>query len=207
MISRKFRQHAAIREKLLKQRSPEKVVQAEKFNRKESSKKHQIKERVRAQSPVREEPTEMFEFPQADIDALNKIKCKRGYSPIIHRVKFNPRDHNKTHGSPTKRLAEIEKLLQETNNQIVVTYKEPLPRFRSAKNTPIKDYEHNLLYQQAKINLQKAKEMKQRVRQEVERSLEMAEIAQKEEEVTKIDTVMKEDSESEDEVREVPESR
>lgn len=88
----------------------------------------------------------MFEFPQSDIDALNKIKSKRGYSPIIHRVKFNPRDHNKTHGSPTKRLAEIEKLLQETNKQIVVTYREPLPRFRSAKNTPIKDYEHNLLY-------------------------------------------------------------
>ena len=55
--------------------------------------------------------------------------------------------------------------------------------------------------------MQKNKEMKQRLRQEVERSIEMAEIAQKEEEVTKIDTVMKEDSESEDEVREIPESR
>ena len=95
------------------------------------------------QSPIRERTKHMFVFQKDTIERINRVKCARNMSPNIHSIKYNPRDH---HASPMKQLKDIEKLLAETSRQTSITYKDPMPKFRSAKNSPYKDYERKMLY-------------------------------------------------------------
>ena len=106
------------------------------------------RQRLPTHSPLRgaSESRKIFAFQKETIEQINQIKSKRNLTPQTNRVTFNPRNQH----SPPKKEDKCEKLLGgEEVKQMTITYQEPLPKFISAKTTPINDYERLMLYKSA----------------------------------------------------------
>ena len=163
----------------------------------------QDKQMPSAQSSNIGKPKEMFAFKKDMIEKVNKVRNARNLTPSAFRARFNPRDHT----TPTKKLTDIDKLLAEKDLQYMVSYREPLPRFRSAKNSPLKDYEHKALMVRALKIKNEAEEMKIKEAEEMRKqSLKARRLEQLGESITNVrqvhvphvpDTEMKEPSEEE----------
>ena len=105
------------------------------------------RQRLPTHSPLRgaSQSRKIFAFQKETIEQINQVKSKRNLTPQTNRVTFNPRNQQ----SPPKKVDRCEKLLGGEVQQVTITYQEPLPKFRSAKNTPINDHERNMLYKNA----------------------------------------------------------